>query len=76
MHLRVLSLIAALSLIQPLLAVEPLEERAVLDAVPTPPIFQNPFSEEAPLAMPTMWASQTPRMEMTLQPDCTHAVIQ
>jgi len=43
MHLRVLSLIAALSLIQPLLAVEPSEERAVLDAIPTPPIFQNPF---------------------------------
>jgi len=43
MHRRVLSLIAALSLIQPLLAGEPSEERAVLDAIPTPPMFQNPF---------------------------------
>jgi hypothetical protein len=28
---------------QPLLAVAQLEERPVLDAIPTPPIFQNPF---------------------------------
>jgi hypothetical protein len=39
----VLSMLAVLSTIQPLLAVEPSEEPTVPDAVPTPPIFQNPF---------------------------------
>ena len=49
MHRRVLSLIAVLfmiavlSMTQPLLAGEPLEQPTVLDAIPTPPIFQNPF---------------------------------
>jgi hypothetical protein len=38
-----LSMLAVLSMIQPRLGAERLEERAVLDAVPTPPIFQNPF---------------------------------
>jgi hypothetical protein len=43
MHMRVLSMIAVLSVIQPLLGAERLEERTVLNAIPTPPIFQNPF---------------------------------
>ena len=36
-------MIAVLSMTQPLLAGEPLEQPTVLDAIPTPPIFQNPF---------------------------------
>ena len=49
MQMRVLSMIpvlstmAMLSMIQPLLAVEQLGARKVLDAISTPPIFQNPF---------------------------------
>jgi hypothetical protein len=39
----VLSVIAVLSRIQPLFGAERLEERTVLNAIPTPPIFQNPF---------------------------------
>ena len=43
MLMHVLSMLAVLSMTQPLLAVAQLEERPVLDAIPTPPIFQNPF---------------------------------
>jgi hypothetical protein len=43
MLMRVLFMIAVLSMTEPLLAVAQLEERAVLEAIPTPPIFQNPF---------------------------------
>ena len=39
----VLSMMAVLSMIQPLLAAEQLGARKVSDAIPTPPIFQNPF---------------------------------
>src|SRR5262249_49246822 len=41
--IAVLSMIVVLSMLQPLLGGEPLEERPVLDAIPTPLIFQNPF---------------------------------
>jgi hypothetical protein len=39
----VLSMMAMLSLIQPLLAAEQLGARKVSDVIPTPPIFQNHF---------------------------------
>jgi hypothetical protein len=42
-HIRVLCMIAVLFVIRLPLAAEQLEEHTVQNAIPTPPIFQNPF---------------------------------
>ena len=57
--IAVLSMIVVLSMLQPLLGGEPLEERPVLDAIPTPLIFQNPFMAANNFSEIHLNASQT-----------------